>query len=136
MRRLQAHFGHRRHRLGPAADRRDVGQRVEIPLPLDVLLDRRQQVPKADAGQEDHHVDLARDQPMGKIDRLAVLLDRHLAHARADERPPAEFLDQPGHLGRVAAFERGDAEVGEDGLSVVMRPCYLPGRKGRGRFDP
>ena len=91
---------------------------LQKPLPIDVLLDRGQQVPEADAGQEDHHVDLAGDQPMGEVDRLAVLLDRHLAHAGADERLAAEFLDQPGHFGRVAAFERGDAEVGKTGVIV------------------
>ena len=32
-------------------------------------------MPKADAGQEDHHVDLAGDQAIGEIDRFAVLLE-------------------------------------------------------------
>jgi predicted SpoU family rRNA methylase len=76
-------------------------------------LDRGEQVPKSDARQKDHHVDPARDQPIGEVDCLAILLDRYFAHARADERPPAEFFDQPGDFGAIPAFERGDAEVVE-----------------------
>src|SRR5215471_18666479 len=76
-------------------------------------------MPKAHARQKNHHIDFARDQSMGEINRLAILLDRRLAHARADERLPAEFLDQPGHLLRLAAFQGGDPEAGETG--AVLR---------------
>src|SRR5205085_4685555 len=59
---------------------------------------------------------LTGDEGVGEIYRVLVRLDLHFGHARADERPAAEFLDQAPDLRGVAAFQRGDAEAGEVGL--------------------
>lgn len=118
MRWFNANFGHRRDRFRAAADRRHVGQGMQKSLTRDVLLDRLEQMPKADAGEKDHRVDLAGDEAIGKIDRVAILLNRHLAHARADEGLAAEFFDQPADFDGVATFESGDAEVGEVGSAA------------------
>ena len=104
VRRLEADLRHRRHRLWPAANRCDVSQRIDISLALDVLLDRRQEMPKADAGQEDHDVDLACDQSVSEVNRFPILLNRHFAHARANEWQAAEFLYEPGHFRPITAF--------------------------------
>src|SRR5205823_15126822 len=52
----------------------------------------------------------------GEINRLAVLLNGHLAHAGTYERLAAKPFDQSAYLRGIAAFERGNAEFGEIGL--------------------
>ena len=50
---------------------------------------------------------------VGKIDRFAILGDRHFAHRGADRGHAAEPLDQTGHLGRAATLEGGDSQSGK-----------------------
>ena len=73
------------------------------------------QMPRADAGEKDHDVDPAGDEPIGEIDGRLIALERHFAHRRADERHAAPLGDHPRHVVGAATFERGDAEAGEGG---------------------
>ena len=40
---------------------------------VDVPLDLGEQMPRADAGEKDHDVDLAGDQPIGEVDRGLIV---------------------------------------------------------------
>ena len=99
--------------FGPARDRGDVGDRLQQASAIDVPFDFGQQVSHAHAGHEDDHVDLAGEHAVRKVDRLAILFDRHLAHRGADARHAAETLDERGHFGRSTTLERGHAQAAE-----------------------
>jgi hypothetical protein len=112
---FQADFRERGDRFGAAADGDDVGEGGEVALAIDMPLDCGKEMAEADAGHEDHDIDLARDESIGEVDGVAILLDGHLAHAGADKGAAAEFFDEAGHLRGAATFEGGDAEVGKVG---------------------
>ena len=69
------------------------------------------QLPRADAGQQDHHIEAAGIQPLGKREDGIVGRDRDLAHRRGHERHAPLLADQFGRFGGAAAFEREDANT-------------------------
>ncbi len=78
-----------------------------------MAFDFGQQVADADARHEDHDVDLAGDDVVGKIDGLAIFLDGHFAHRGADQGHAAEALDEAGHFAGAATLERRHAQTGK-----------------------
>ena len=72
----------------------DIGQRVEVPLPIHVPFGDRQQMLKSDTGQEDHHADFTHDQSMREIGRGRVFGNRHFTQRRTDVRQAAKAADQ------------------------------------------
>ena len=122
------------HGLWAAGDGHDVRKRRQEAIFGHAALDLRQQMAQADAGHEDHHVDLSADDVIGEIDGLLVGLERHLAQRRADRsHPPRRSIMRvissarrlskaatrnPAKLGvsvGMSGFERGSTGLIRDG---------------------
>ena len=80
---------------------------------LSMPLDCRDEMPQANAGQQNDNVNLSRNQAMCEIYCVAILFERHFAHRRAHVRDTAMALDQPSHIFSAAAFEGSDSQTVE-----------------------
>ena len=70
---------------------------------------RAVQLARADAREQDHHIEIAGKQAFGEIGKCAVFFYGRLAHGWRDERDAALTPDQFGDLGCAAALEREDS---------------------------
>ena len=84
--------------FGTAANGDDIGEGIKKPLLVQVSLNGAKQIPKADTGCQDHDVDVTGHQPVGKIDRTSIGLDRDFPHRRADMSNATAPPDQSGHV--------------------------------------
>src|SRR5207247_5560563 len=79
----------------------------------DVCSSDLQHEARADAGEEDHHVELARKQTLAEAQHVRVLFQGHLAHGRRDQRATAVPLDELYHLLSHPAFKGGHTQACE-----------------------
>ena len=98
-------------RLGATDNRLNVADCREKSLAIDVSLNLLDELTRADAGQKYDDVNLSGDQAIREVDRVLMLLERHFAHRRADERDAPFLFDHPRHVGCAATFKRGDAQA-------------------------
>ena len=66
---------------------------------------------RADAGEQDHHVELAAKQPLGECERFGIVFDRSFAHGGRDERVATLAADQFGDFSCAPALEGKDAQA-------------------------
>ena len=71
------------------------------------------QLPRTDAGEENHHVVCACEQTVRELECLFIALQRHFPHGRRDERLASIAADKLGGFRCAAAFKRQDAFAGE-----------------------
>jgi len=90
------------------------GELAQGAFQLRLTVTCEQRLPKhfcADAGEQDHAIELAGDQIAGERECFFLLLEGDFAHGGRDERVATLFADQRGHLFRTAALERKHAET-------------------------
>ena len=124
--RRQAPFAEHCQRLRAADDRRHIAERVEKPLPVDMAFDLRDQVSRADAGHQNHDVDLPGDESVGEIDGVGIRVETDFAERRRDVRHAAEALDEPRHFLGPATLKGRDPQSAEVRRAVGHRVSYLP----------
>ncbi len=117
---FDAKITHRANRFRAARHGGDCGQRRRYRRPLMARFHRLEQRARPDPGHENDHLEfvLAGQQAIGKIQRRVIVLERHLAHRRRDNRDAAAPLDHRRYFRRHAALEGDDAKSAEAGRAV------------------
>ena len=108
MGRRNAEFLENDDRLGSANDGRRIGQGRDETFPINVSLDGFDELSCSDSGQQNHDVDLGRDQLVGKVDHRAVRFQRHFTHRGAHVGNATVPFDQLFDLAGTPALESGD----------------------------
>jgi hypothetical protein len=108
--RLQPDLTHGVSHLGTTGNRDDIGQRVQVAIPLQLPFDGRQQILKTNTGQKHHDADFPHQQPVAEIRRSRGFGDRHLAQGRCDERRARKPFDESRDFVSSPAFKRGHAQ--------------------------
>ena len=68
---------------------------------------------RADAGEQNDHVELAGEQTRGELEGLFIALDGGFAHGRGHDRLALLFADELRDFGRAPAFERDHFQAGK-----------------------
>src|ERR1700722_5159437 len=84
--------------------------------------DYSSQESRADAGEQNHHVEIAMKQMLREGKRCGIVLDRKLAHGWRDKRISALAADQPLDFRRAPALERQYPEAVERHRTTAAEP--------------